>query len=313
MTIEKTMQFVRPVQLIVLLFMIGSVSELCAKDNLKSLQPEQLDAAVSASIVIEKSGIFKRTVDASNFVGLAATVAAHGTIEQIVRVFDIAGKRLNSLDNANRWLAPVSGTEQAAEEITTGLTELLTGDTNGVFRELIFDSQFDDGRALTNYIEQLVKSNQIGEIASIQTQLLLGNTGGGNPVERFNEVVDELAINAGKLGYFSGAVLNALDSIDASNKEKLAVEQNIVGTTAGILSGSVNLAYPATSFVIGAEAQVAQLNVERVLALVPAEMGDFIIGSTMPFESVANKKVVSTLAFAEFQKRRSQTEQCEGE
>lgn len=307
------MQSVRPLQLIVLLFAISSVSGVCAKDNLKSLQPEQLDAAVNASIVIEKSGIFKSTADAANFVRLAETVAAHGTIEQVVRIFDIAAKRLDTLKNTNRWLVPVSGTRQAAEQITSGLTTLLTSDTNGVFRELIFDSRFDDGRALTNYIEQLVRSNQIGEIASIQTQLLLGNSGLGNPEERFNEVVDELAINAGKLGYFSGAVLNALDSINASNKEKLAVEQNIVGITAGILTGSVNLAYPATGFAIGTEAQTAQLNVEKVLALVHAEIGDFIIGSTMPVEIAANKQIVSSLAFAEFQKRRSQVEQCEGE
>lgn len=313
MAIEKTRQFVRLLQLVVLLAMISSASGARAKDNLKSLQPEQLDAAVSASIVIEKSSIFKSTVDASHFIGLAETVAAHGTVEQIVRVFDVAGRRVNSVENANRLLSPASGAKQAAAEITNGLTKLLTSDTNGIFRELIFDSQFDNGQALTNYIEQLVKHGQISEISSIQTQLLLGNTGRGNPVERFNEMVDELAINAGVLGYFSGAVLNALDNIDASYKEKLAVEQNIVGTTAGILSGSVNLAYPATDFAVGIEAQAAQLNVEKVLARLHSEMGDIIIGSAMPFDTATNNKIGSSVAFAEFQKRRSRVKRRAGE
>jgi len=83
------------------------------------------------------------------------------------------------------------------------------------------DRRFDDGRAITNYIEQLVETGQTKKISSIQVQLMLGNDGKGNHNDRFNQIdANGVATHAGKMGYFSGAVQNAVDNIDATNQEK---------------------------------------------------------------------------------------------
>jgi len=302
------MLVIRFFQVIALLTVLGAFSAVRANTDIQSLSAEQLDAAVNASIVQRKSSIFRGTVDASVFVNLAETVATRGSVDQKAQVFNTAGKRVDSVAHASRFLAPVSGTKQAAADITNGLIRILSSDTNGIVHELSYNKRFNDGRAFTNFIEQLMRSGLTHELASIQTQLLLGNTGSGDHIDRYNQIVDGVAANAGKIGYFSGVVLNAIGNVDVSAKQKQVLVKTMVSTTSSILSGFVGLAYPTADFEIGFGAEAARVNVDQILSMPHASIGDLIVGSAMPFDSVTGNEIGSSAAFVEFQGARSRVE-----
>ncbi len=287
---------------------LGSLQGTYAQEALDSLSTEQLDAVVNASIkqtTTTVQGSVTGSFDASNFTALADVVAQYGSVEQKAQVFDTAGKRVDSVADGSSFLVPATGTSEAAADITNGLTQILTSDTNAVVEELTYDRRFDDGRAMTNYVEQLIETGQNDKVASIQVQLMLGNAGDGVHSERFNQVDSNgVATNAGKIGFFSGAVQNAVDNIDATNKEKQAAVLDIIGTTSSILGGTVGLAFPGVkgaSFVIGQGGNAAKRVVDQVLDTPRANIDELIIDMAIPFDPVTNNVDRTSIAFSEFQ------------
>ena len=297
---------------------LGSTQGVFAQEALNALSPDQLNAVVDASIEQRATissggghsgGSTSGSVDASKFADLANVVAQHGNIEQKAQVFDIAGNQVDGIADASSFFAPVSGTEQAAADITDGLTDILTSDTNAVVEELTYDRRFDDGRALTNYAEQLIETEQTDKISSIQVQLMLGNDGAGNHVQRFNEVgADGVATNAGKLGNFSGAVQNAVDNIDATSAEKQALVTDVIGTTSSILGGTLGLAFPVAGFAVGVGGEAAKRGVDQLLDSPRASIDEQIIDLAVPFNTTTNNVNRTSIAFSEFQDMIDQVE-----
>jgi len=281
--------------------LLGTLDGSHAREALDSLSPEQLDAVVNSSILEEtfySQGVVSTSFDTSVFTKLANTVADNGSIEQRAQVFDTAGRRVDDV-----------GDSEASESISDGLTRILTSDTNGVINELAYDRRFDDGRGLTNYVEQLIENGDTATISSIQVQLLLGNDGQGDHTERFNEVGnDGVARNAGKIGFFSGSVQNAVDNIDASNAQKRALVTDIIGTSSGILSGATGLAFPVAGFAVGAGGEVAKRIVDQALQSPRSTIDDIIIDASIPFDPVTNDVNRTSIAFSEFQDMIDQVE-----
>lgn len=294
---------------------LGSMQGTYAQDALNALSPEQLDAVVNASIEETNyivQGVPSGNIDASRFSAVADVVARHGSVEQKAQVFDTAGNRVDGVADASSAFARVSGTGEAAAVVTDGMTKMLTGDTNAVVQELTYDRRFDDGRAMTNYVEQLIETGQSDKVSSIQVQLMLGDDLSGNHSARFNQVDDNgVAIHAGKIGFFSGSVQNAVDNIKATDDEKRAAVLDIIGTTSSILGGTVGLAFPnvkGASFAIGQGANAAKRVVDMVLDSPRSNIDDLIIDMAVPFDPVTNDVDRSSIAFSEFQDMIDQVE-----
>jgi len=288
---------------------LSSLDGSHAREALNSLSTNQLNAVVHSSIEQRTSiasgphsSSVSGSIDASNFTDLAKVVAEHGTVAQKAQVFDTAGLRVDSLADASSFLAPVSGTKEAAATVTNGMTKILTSDTNAVTEKLAIDGESLDGRAMTNYVEQLVETGQTDTISSIQVQLMLGNDGSGNHKQRFNEVNSSgVALNAKKLGYFSGSVQNAVGNIAATNQEKQALAQDIIGTTSSILGGGVGVAFPVAGFAVGAGGEVVKRGIDQILSVSRDDIDEQIVRASLPIDPITNNEVTTSESFGQFQ------------
>ncbi|MFK7885915.1 MAG: hypothetical protein AB8G16_03540 [Gammaproteobacteria bacterium] len=287
---------------------LASLDGSYATEALGSLTDGQLQAVAEAGIELNGgffNGTYSGSYDVSGYTGVAETVAQYGTNEQRAIVFSAGGGRLDAVAATPNTFDKGA----AVASITESMTGVLTADTNGVMNELAYDARLDDGRALTNYAEQLIAAGDTDVLGGIQTQLMLGNTGGGDHADRFNSVnAQGIHEVAGRLGYFSGSVQNAVDNMKADADAQKAVVTDIIGTVSGLTSGAVGIAYPVAGFAVGAGGEAVKRAADALLDQPRGTVDEQIRDSVLPFDPQTNNVVRSSDAFGEFQPMIDQVE-----
>ncbi|MEO1576822.1 MAG: hypothetical protein AAFU65_17890, partial [Pseudomonadota bacterium] len=279
-----------------------------ATEALGNLSDAELQAVAESGIELNGgflNGTYSGSYDVSGYQGVAETVARYGSNEQRAIVFTAGGSQLDTMAGAHNTFN--KGAAVAA--VTDSMTGVLTADTNGVLNELAYDSRLDDGRALTNYAEQLIAAGDTDVLGSIQAQLMLGNDGSGDHAARFNSVNDQGVYEvAGRLGYFSGSVQNAVDNMKASADAQRAVVTDIIGTVSSIAGGGVGIAFPVAGFAVGAGGEAVKRAADALLQQPRGTVDEQIRDSVLPFDPQTNNVVRTSDAFGEFQPMIDQVE-----
>lgn len=287
---------------------LSSLSGSYATEALGNLDDAQLQAVAEAGIELNGgffNGTYSGSYDVTGYQGVADTVARYGSNEQRAIVFTAGGAQLDAMGEVPNTF----NSGAAIAGVTESMTGVLTADTNGVMNELAYDARLDDGRALTNYAEQLIAAGDTDVLGSIQAQLMLGNDGSGDHAARFNSVnADGVYEVAGRLGYFSGSVQNAVDNMKAGADAQRAAVTDIIGTVSAIAGGGIGIAFPVAGFAVGTGGEAVKRAADALLTTPRGSVDEQIRDSVLPFDPETNNVVRTSDAFGEFQPMIDQVE-----
>lgn len=198
------------------------------------------------------------TYDVAPLTAFIDAVATGLNNEGKARVFEFGATELKTIANEGGMFQPVQIKDGAEEKLTDSLSRLLTSDTNGVMREL--ETQFNVGRGITAYTEQMIRFERTDAMKVIINQLKYGNDLTGDGAQRFKTKEgpggDELR-NAQVLGYYMGSVYAATTIMNLDVDRQIGLGKALF---AGGLSGGKDLvanlmvAAPAAKAAVGVAA-----------------------------------------------------------
>lgn len=181
-----------------------------------------------------------------------------------------------------------------SETLERGMTKILLTDTNGIIEELAYgNSTSVNSDALSEYIEQLIKTDKTEVVAEVHTQLLLGNDLSGDHRDRFDQQStilggsDLFFTNANKLGYFAGSVERAVDNIegDAAAKRERVVEILTLGL--GVINPVLGAGAegPARGIILSQSGRLLTENVERLIGDEGLTFDKLLLEASLPANS----------------------------
>jgi hypothetical protein len=241
-----------------------------AADAFEALDPEQLRSVMTASIdETMTSGMGAPSVgwDAESFTGLMDSAASIHDPDLKARIFDAGADTLRAVRETSGFAGQpvITGKDEAMKTIADGLTKLIDSDTNGVIRELAFNSETIDGSDLGTYARALMESGQEKKLGDIMAKLQLGNGLNENPAARLDEVTQvrvanggsqERRENAGALGYFVCAAYAGAQSWSADIKKQQEVMTSVLDSALTIID-KAKVGGPAAN-AVGTTASVAK-------------------------------------------------------
>jgi hypothetical protein len=112
--------------------------------------------------------------------------------------------------------------------MTESLSQLIDSDTTVIVRELTYNTETQDGSDLAAYSQVMIATGQEAKLGEQMAKLQLSNDLQGDPVARLDQSVmvnaQKPRENAGRLGYFTGAVY----ADAAANSSDIAQQQETI-------------------------------------------------------------------------------------
>lgn len=237
-------------------------------------QAGTLDDVLTASVTTDYHLVMGRlthtTYDTSNFDTIMENVAALSDANMKKDVFAAGVTAMETIDaEANPVVEVIrDGTipnfnDEAANEMATSLTKVLSSDVDGVMQALTYDGVTANGNATTAYAKQMLEAGATDALGDIFAQLQFGNDLQGDPTARLETIINNPSgsperPHAEALGHFVGSVYGASSQITSDQQEQAAyatavlkgaltaidkskVGGAIVGTTASIAKESVSI------------------------------------------------------------------------
>lgn len=156
------------------------------------------------------------------------------------RVFELAGRQMETVSGANGVFTPTVGTGEAADQIRTSMEGLLKSDVNGVVEAL--EQDYQAGKGMTEFLQQTLGQEGGAEtIRGLVDQLARGNDLSENLLSRFTAPTQQdggvFYPAAERMGYFSGALHEAFEGVNKSAAENVDTLKTIFGFATGKLPG----------------------------------------------------------------------------
>lgn len=238
---------------------LGDTEGLAVAHVLSSLggNPTALSAAYGKLSDTQLSGVFEaatQQVMYANMSGGAPTysydagpladvidAAATSTDAELkARVFELAGRQMETVSGANGIFTPTLDTAEAAGEIRTSMESLLKSDVNGVIDAL--EQDYQDGKGMTAFLQETLGQDGGAEtIRGLVDQLARGNDLSGDLLSRFTAPIQQdggvFYPAAERMGYFSGALHQAFEGVNKSAAENVDTLKTIFGFATGKLPG----------------------------------------------------------------------------
>ncbi|MBN8887461.1 MAG: hypothetical protein J0I77_17185 [Rudaea sp.] len=159
------------------------------------------------------------------------------------RVFESGAKAIGDIKDSDQLLTPNVGAKDDVKRVTDGLTQILNSDTTGVTHALKVDQL--SGKALTSYLKEVVSANPSAgnqTVGTMLARLQQGNDLSQNPFDYVNQTVDDghggkAFVNAETVGYFSGGIQAAINSISSDEKTQGDILGNVLNTAVSVGTG----------------------------------------------------------------------------
>jgi hypothetical protein len=178
--------------------------------------------------------------DAGPLADVIDAAATSTNSELKARVFELAGRQLETVSGANGIFTPTVGTGDAADEIRASMEGLLKSDVNGVAEAL--EQDYQAGKGMTAFLQEtLGQANGAETIRGLVDQLARGNDLSGDMLQRFTTPVEQdggvFYPAAERMGYFSGSLHQAFEGVNQSASDNVDTLKTIFGFATGKLPG----------------------------------------------------------------------------
>lgn len=241
-----------------------------ANDAFKALDGEQLRAVMRTSIdetMTSSMGTPSVGWNAESFTGLMDAAASITDADLKARIFDAGADTLRGVRETSGFAGQpiITGKDETMKTIADGLTKLIDSDTNGVIRELAYNSETMDGSDLATYSRALMESGQEKKLGEIMAKLQLGNGLNENPAARLDQVTQvrvanggsqDRRENAGALGYFVGAAYAGAQSWSTDVKKQQEMMTSVLDSALTLVD-KAKIGGPAAN-AVGTTASVAK-------------------------------------------------------
>jgi hypothetical protein len=159
------------------------------------------------------------------------------------KVFEAGAKAIGDIKDTDQLLTPNVGAKDDVKRVTDGLTQILNSDTTGVTHVLKLDQP--SGKALTGYLKEVISADPSAgnqTVGTMLARLQQSNNLSQNPFDYANQAVDDghggkAYVNAGTLGYFSGGIQAAINSISSDAKTQGDILSNVLNTAVSAGTG----------------------------------------------------------------------------
>ncbi|MEL7454148.1 MAG: hypothetical protein AAGJ50_12340, partial [Pseudomonadota bacterium] len=192
-----------------------------------------IDNIISVNVFAPETSYI--TYDTTKFEAIVSGAANFSDVDLKADMFAAAATELGNFDDANKLLdaenlarqafAGVEIRGEAITDMTNAMTTLLQSDTTGIVDKLAFGEHFD-GEPMAQYARQMLLADKETELGEVMARLQTGNQVGGiDPITYLEQQVtspsgEPLNRNAQTLGYFTGAVYVAAESISGDVQEQ---------------------------------------------------------------------------------------------
>lgn len=199
------------------------------------------EAATQQTMYANMSGgVPTYSYDAGPLANVVDAAATSTNADLKARVFELAGRQMDTVSGANGVLTPTVGTGEAADQIRTSMEGLLKSDINGVVEAL--EQDYQAGKGMTAFLQETLGQDKGAEtIRGLVDQLARGNDLSGDLLSRFTASTQQdggvFFPAAERMGYFSGALHQAFEGVNKSAAENVDTLKTIFGFATGKLPG----------------------------------------------------------------------------
>ncbi|WP_428156215.1 hypothetical protein [Brevundimonas sp.] len=199
------------------------------------------EAATQQTMYANMSGgVPTYSYDAGPLASVVDAAATSTNADLKARVFELAGRQMDTVSGANGVLTPTVGTGEAADQIRTSMEGLLKSDVNGVVEAL--EQDYQAGKGMTAFLQETLGQDGGPEtIRGLVDQLARGNDLSGDLLSRFTASTQQdggvFFPAAERMGYFSGALHQAFEGVNKSAAENVDTLKTIFGFATGKLPG----------------------------------------------------------------------------
>lgn len=227
--------------------LLGSLggNDAALTDAYSRLTDDQLNAVFEAAAQHEMHTGFGSTLptysyDAAPMTRMIDAATTSGNADLKARVFEFAGRHLDTISGANGLLTPTVGAHDAASAIRGSMETLLDTDANGVVEGL--EKDYQAGKGMSAFLQQtLGEDGGADTVRDYVAQLILDNDLSGNALDRFTSGVNQdggvFYPSAERLGYFAGSLHQAFEGMGADRQETADTLNTIFGGLTGQIPG----------------------------------------------------------------------------
>ena len=210
---------------------IGALDNKQLGAVVKALENERMTTIMSPY----GGGSITTSHDPAPLKALLEAGAASGSTDHKAALFQAASRAISDIRDSDSLLTPNLSANASAATVAQGLTRLLDSDVRGITDRL--NTMESGGRSIATYVKQVLHDDPKATNGIIGRQLAqLQGAGTGLTAEEYISQTDKTADgkpfyrNAQTLGYYSGAVQSAINSMTSDAKTRGEIIGNVFST-----------------------------------------------------------------------------------